>query len=141
LIEVSIERDYDVPAEAVWTMLADFGDISWIPGIENVVLEGRGVGMVRHVTAPGLPELHERMDALDPERMILDYSVPQVAYIQVKDYTARARVEALGEERCRLHWSCRAEPDGIDEAQATANTRAFYEMIVSWVGDYLKREA
>jgi hypothetical protein len=65
MVEVSIEREFDVSAEKLWAILADFADISWIPGIEKVEIEGEGVGMIRHVTAPGLPQLHERMDAID----------------------------------------------------------------------------
>ena len=94
MVEVSVEREFEVSAENLWAILADFADISWIPGIEKVELEGEGVGMIRHVTAPGLPQLHERMDAIDHEKMILDYSVPEVAFIQAKNYSARARVFA-----------------------------------------------
>lgn len=137
MVEVSVAREFDVDAGRLWDVLADFGDIRWIPGIEKVELEGEGVGMIRHVTAPGLPQLHERLDAIDHERMILDYSLPAVAYIQVKNYRARAHVMPLGSGRCRLVWSCRAEPDGIDEAQATANTEAFYEMVMGWIRDFL----
>jgi hypothetical protein len=139
MVEVSIEREFDVSADELWAILADFGDISWIPGIQKVELEGEGVGMVRHVTAPGLPELHERLDAIDHEKMILDYSLPAVAYVQIKNYRARAQVVGLDAGRCRLVWSCRAEPDGVDEVQATTNTEAFYEMIMTWIGDFLER--
>jgi hypothetical protein len=139
MVEVSLAREFDVDAGRLWDILADFGDISWIPGVEKVELEGEGVGMIRHVTAPGLPQLHERLDAIDHDRMILDYSLPAVAYIRVKNYRARAHVVPLEAGRCRLVWSCRAEPDGVDEAQATANTEGFYEMVMGWIGDFLVR--
>ena len=138
MVEVSTEREFEVSAEKLWAILADFADISWIPGIEKVELEGEGVGMTRHVTAPGLPQLHERMDAIDHEKMILDYSVPEVAFIRAKNYTARAQVFALEGERCRLHWSCWAEPDGVTEAESIAKTQVFYEMIMNWIGDAVK---
>ena len=64
MVKVSIEREFDAPADKLWAMLANFGDISWIPAIETVVLEGEGVGMIRHVTTPGLPTLAERLDAI-----------------------------------------------------------------------------
>ena len=139
MVEVSLEREFDVDAGRLWAILADFGDISWIPGIEKVELAGEGVGMVRHVTAPGMPMLHERMDAIDHEKMILDYSVPAVEYLRVKNYRARARVIALTSGRCRLIWSCESEPDGVTEAQATANSEAFYEMVMGWIGDALAK--
>ncbi len=135
MVKVCLERELDVDAERVWAILADFADISWIPGIEKVVLEGEGVGMIRHVTAPGMPVLQERMDAIDHEKKILDYSVPAVEYLRVKDYRARARVVALDGGRCQLIWSCECEPDGVTQAQATTNTEAFYEMVMGWIGD------
>jgi hypothetical protein len=140
MVSVSIEREFDVNAKRLWAILADFADISWIPALEKVELEGEGVGMIRHVTAPGLPQLHERMDAIDHEKMILDYSVPEVAYIAAKNYTARAQVFELEGDRCRLHWSCRAEADGATEEESTERTKGFYEMIMIWIGDYLESQ-
>jgi len=137
MVAVSLEREFDVDAGKLWAILADFGDIGWIPGIEKVELEGEGVGMIRHVTAPGMPMLHERMDAIDHEKMILDYSLPAVEYLRVKNYRARARVVALAGGRCRLIWSCESEPDDVTEAQATANSEAFYEMVLGWISDAL----
>ncbi len=139
MVEYRMERELAIAADQLWAMLANFGDISWIPGLEKVELEGEGVGMIRHVSAPGLPQLHERMDAIDHETMTLDYSVPAVAYLQVVDYTARAQVTPLAEGRCRVAWSCKSRADGIDEAQATANTAGFYEMIMSWIEDYFSK--
>ena len=66
MVEFNIEREFTVPADDLWATLVDFGDISWIPALEKVQLEGEGVGMIRHVTAPGLPQLHERMGAVEP---------------------------------------------------------------------------
>ena len=139
MVEVCVEREFDVEAGKPWAILADFGDIGWIPSLEKVEFEGEGVGMIRHVTAPGMPVLHERMDAIDPEQMILDYSVPAVEYLRTKKHRGRARVVALAGGRCRLIWSCEAEPDGVSEAQATANCQAFYEMVLGWIGDALAK--
>jgi len=138
MVKASIEREFDVDAGKLWAILADFGDISWIPSLEKVELEGEGVGMIRHVTAPGMPILHERMDAIDHEQMILDYSVPAVEYLRVKNYRARTQVVALEGGRCRLVWSCESEPDGVTEAQATANSEAFYEMVMGWIADAVR---
>ncbi len=139
MVEVRIEREFDVDADRVWAILADFADISWIPSIEKVELEGEGVGMVRHVTAPGMAVLHERMDAIDHDKMILDYSVPAVEYLRVKNHRARTRVVGLEGGGCRLIWSCETEPDGVTQAQATANCEAFYEMALGWIGDALAK--
>ena len=140
MVEVTVEQEFEHSAERMWAVLADFGNIDWVPGFEKVELEGEGVGMIRHVTVPVYPQLHERLDAIDHEKMILDYSIPAVAYIELKDYFARAQVIALEGERCRLIYSCRAEVDGVDETQAAAKTEAFYQAIMTWLDARLKGE-
>ncbi len=141
MIEVRVERELEFGADAVWAVIADFGDVSWVPGVEKVELEGEGVGMIRHLTVPVFPQLHERMDAIDHEQMILDYSIPAVAFIAVKDYYARAKVVPIDSERCRVIWSCRAEADGVEDAEAVSKTEAFYDAVLTWIPDALRGKA
>ena len=139
MVEVEIEREYGFGADVVWGVIADFGNVSWVPGIEKVDLEGEGVGMIRHLTVPVFPQLHERLDAIDPQEKVLEYSIPAVEYIKVKNYSARAQVVDLGSGRCRVLWSCRAEAEGASEQQASDETRAFYEAMLGWINDYLEQ--
>jgi hypothetical protein len=140
MVEVRVERGLEFGAQEIWAIIADFGNVSWVPGVEKVELEGEGVGMVRHLTVPVYPQLHERLEAIDHEKMILDYSIPAVAYLHLKDYRARAQVSELGSERCRLVWSGIAEVDGVDDEQAIAETEAFYGSIMDWICDYLVKQ-
>jgi hypothetical protein len=139
VVEVTVERDFEISARRVWDLIADFGDVGWVPGVEKVELEGEGVGMVRHLTVPVYSQIHERLDAIDHEQRVLDYSIPAVEYLHVKNYRARARVVELSHDRCKVIWSCRAEASGADEAQAAASTRAFYESLLTWIRDFLER--
>jgi hypothetical protein len=82
------------------------------------------------------PQLHERLDAIDHEERVLEYSIPSVAYIQLKNYKARAQVIDLGGGRCRVRISCKAEADG-SETEAAAKTEAFYVAMLGWVDDFL----
>ncbi len=140
MVKVIVEREFEFSAEKLWAVISDFGDISWVPGFEKVELEGEGVGMIRHITVPEFPPLHERLDAIDHYKMILDYSIPNVEYLQVKNYYARSQVIPLEKDRCKVIWSCiKAEADGADEAQAKANTEEFYKAVLSWIDDFLKK--
>ena len=139
MVKLSVEREFEFSAEKLWAVISDFGDISWVPGFEKAELEGEGVGMIRHITVPEFPQLHERLDVIDHEKMILDYSLPTVEYIQVKNYHARAQVIAREGGRCKVIWSCEAEADGADEAQASANTKEFYKALLGWIDDFLKK--
>ncbi len=140
MIEVRIEREYAFGIQDVWGVIADFGNVSWVPGVEKVDLEGEGVGMIRHLTVPVFPPLHERLDAIDQEKKVLVYSIPAVEYICVKNYTARAEVVDLGPGRCRVLWSCTAEAEGAPEDEAREKTRAFYEAMLGWIADYLEKQ-
>ena len=141
MVELSIERELEFSAKEVWAVIADFGNVDWVPGVEKVELEGEGVGMVRHLSVPVYPPLHERLDAIDQQEMLLDYSIPAVAYLQVKNYRARAQVFELEGPRCRVRWSGWAEADDVDEATATSKTEAFYEAILTWISDFLSRKS
>jgi hypothetical protein len=122
----------------VWAVFADFGNVSWVPGVERVDLEGEGVGMIRHLTVPVFPQLHERLEAIDHEERVLEYSIPSVEYIQLKNYRARAQVVDLGSGRCRVLISCKADAEGA-EADAIGKTEAFYEAMLGWIDDFLKK--
>ena len=89
---------------------------------------------------PVFPQLHERLDAIDHEAKVLEYSIPAVQYISVADYSARAQVVDLGPGRCRVLWSCNAVAEGAPEAEARAKTRAFYEAMLGWIEDYLDQQ-
>ncbi len=55
MVEVSVEGELEFSAKEVWAVIADFGNVDWIPGVEKVDLEGEGVGMIRHITVPVYP--------------------------------------------------------------------------------------
>ncbi|MFC1822717.1 SRPBCC family protein [Thermodesulfobacteriota bacterium] len=141
MVNISVEGEFEFSAEKLWGLISNFGEINWVPGLEKVELEGEGVGMVRHVYFPLLPKLEERLDAINYEKMIVDYSIPSVEYIKVKNYRARAQVIELDSEHCKVVWSCvSAEADGATEAQATANTEALYKDFMTWIYDFLKKK-
>jgi carbon monoxide dehydrogenase subunit G len=138
MIEVSVEHEFEFGAETVWAVFADFGNVSWVPGVEKVEVEGEGIGMIRHLTVPVFPPLHERLEGLDHDGKVLEYSIPSVEYLEVESYRARAQVTEAGAGRCRVRMTCQAEATGL-EADAAAKTEAFYGAMLGWIDDYLKR--
>ena len=70
MVEVSAQRDYEFGVGEVWAVFADFGNVSWVPGVERVDLEGEGVGMIRHLTVPVFPQLHGWHDIATSHRLI-----------------------------------------------------------------------
>jgi carbon monoxide dehydrogenase subunit G len=138
MIDVSFEREFEFDAETVWGIFADFGNVSWVPGVEKVEVEGEGIGMVRHLTVQVFPPLHERLESRSHEDRVLEYSIPSVEYLEVANYRARAQVTGAGDGHCRVRMTCRAEATGL-EADAAAKVEAFYGAMLGWIDDYLRQ--
>lgn len=95
-----------VPQNAitVWQVMRNYGQLSWTKGINEVILEGEGVGMPRWVRLEGseLPGL--------------------------ESYKASSRVATLEHEpsSCEIRWRCGAKVDDakIDEMLAVLEGKA-----------------
>ncbi len=99
-------------AEEVWAVLRDYGDLSWAQGIDEVVAEGDGVGMLRKVRTTGSRDfILERLTARDDSEMTLSYAIEGDGIAGLDHYQAHVRAEPL-EDGCIIHWQCLAEaPD------------------------------
>lgn len=134
---IDTSHDFDVPADAIWRLLEDFGNIRrWWPDsnpaarIERVDIEGEGVGLVRHIYSTGAPApVSERLDAIDPGKRTLTLSIIGTLPAGLTWYQATGRVESLAEKRCRLlyHGEFTTVPGG--EEQASGFLRLVYGLM------------
>jgi hypothetical protein len=106
-----IDTHYDIqaPLEKVWPFLANFADIqAWWPkgqavDIDHVVLEGEGVGQVRHIYNVGFPTaISERLDYLDPKTHTLKLSIVGDLPPGLLEYRATGQLTALSPNTCRI---------------------------------------
>lgn len=102
---------FPVSARAVWALLADFGAITrwWPKGgpveIDRVVLEGQGVGMIRHIYNKGMPQaISERLDLLDEAHMILQLSHAGSGLPNLPFYQATGQLSELAGNRCEFSY-------------------------------------
>lgn len=109
--EIATSQDLDVPADAVWNLLADFGAIQrWWPAecpapIDRVEVEGTGIGMVRHIYNRGASHaVSERLDYLDAPARRLVLSIIGTRPVGITAYVAEGHVETLDADRCRIHY-------------------------------------
>lgn len=109
--EITSNAVLNASAEAVWATLADFGGIQgWWPAdipmpIEQVRIEGAGVGMVRHILNKGAAQpVSERLDLLDPVGRTLVLSIIGERPLGLTAYVAEGRVVRLDHGRCRLEY-------------------------------------
>lgn len=136
-MQVHVQRELQHSAEVVWALLEDFGNMSWAPGIQNLVVEGQGVGMVRKIHMGEGPSIDERLDALDRDRRYLEYSIPANNPMPVADYKASVEVTEQGADRCRIDWRCAATPAGMEEAEAKGIIEGVYSMMLDWIEEHL----
>ena len=102
MTEVTASQVLEAPADAVWSLLADFGAIQrWWPTdgsapIERVTLEGEGVGMIRHIHNRGAAHaVSERLDFLDPSSRTIVLSIVGQRPAGITAYVAEGHVTEL----------------------------------------------
>jgi hypothetical protein len=128
-----IEGDIEMSADALWSLLRDFGEVSWLPGNPDYESEGEGVGMVRTIRTPPLPTVRERLELIDEESRSIHYRVLEGNPMPVDDYRASMRVVDLGDGRSRLVWSSTWEPKDVSEEEARAAVRRLYSGVLAAV--------
>jgi carbon monoxide dehydrogenase subunit G len=111
MAEVSTSAVLAAPAEAVWRLLEDFGDIQrWWPTdglvrIEQVATEGQGVGMIRHIKNEGARHpVSERLDFLDAASRTIVLSIIGARPPGITAYVAEGHVVAVDPSHCRIDY-------------------------------------
>ena len=106
MVDLVVVKQIEASADAVWALLGNFGDMSWVPGADNVELIGEGVGMTRRINIPGLDSpIDEILSAKDDAAMTFSYTIPKNAVIPFDDYTASVSVTSEG-AGTRVDWAC-----------------------------------
>jgi hypothetical protein len=124
--EYRTDGDFEISAEALWSAVRDFGNVSWLPGDPDFESEGDGVGMIRTIRTPPLPTVREQLKAIEEADRAIHYTVIDGNPMPVSDYQATMKVVDLGGGRSRLEWSSTWEPEGVSEADALKVVEAMY---------------
>ena len=136
----------DAPAESIWALLADFGNVTaWWPTetklkIERVECEGEGVGMVRHIHHVGLPGcISERLDFLDPATMTLMLSIVGDRPGGMTAYVATGTIVALDPQRCRMDYCANVTTGPGKEKRVDKMLRATWTTMFEGLGSAASR--
>lgn len=132
MASITILKEVAAPGAAVWRLLADFGNVSWIPVAGKVVVEGAGPGMRRHIHGGGGAPVVERLVAVDPDQQALRYSIDENNPLPVLRYDATVRVSPVGDSRSVIRWDVSFEPSG-DEAEAASAIEQIYGVMATWL--------
>lgn len=126
------------PAEKVWAVLGDFGNMSWIEGPERIEVIGEGIGMTRRIHMAGIDPIDEILESLDEANLSFSYSIPNMP-MPVTDYLASVRLEATGDGTSRVYWSCTctASDKNMTEADVETMLTGTYQQLLGWLGAHL----
>jgi hypothetical protein len=134
----TISKRIDVSADAVWKLVSNFGDTSWMPAGTQAKLVGSGVGMERRIAIGPDKWIHERLDALDPASRTLRYAIPVNVPFPVTSYQATMRVRPSG-AGCELEWSASYEVAAEAEAEVAKAVQGMYGMMIDWIAARAKQ--
>jgi hypothetical protein len=143
MVTVHFEREVDLPAQQIWAILEDFGNMAWAEGVTRTEILGEGVGMTRRLHMPGMEPIDEVLESMDAPNMTYSYSIPKGLPLPISDYVATARLEPLDDQTTRITWQCNCTPDdpGMSFEELEAMVHATYNLLVDMVTRYLTRAA
>lgn len=134
--QLTIAKDVPASASKLWSLLADFGDVSWIPVIQSVDVTGEGVGMSRAIHGTGDRPVVETLTRLDPVGMELGYSITDNP-LPVNRFDAVVTVRP-STEGSTVTWHVdydAAGPTDADARTARDAIDAVYGMMADWLAD------
>ena len=136
MVDVSLVRDMPFPAQRIWAVLEDYGNMAWT-GAPRVEVIGEGIGMIRRVIMDGMDPIDEVLESMDPAAMSFSYGIPRGLPLPVTDYHAGASLEARDDKNTRITWSCSCTP--TDESMSEADVENLMQNTYNGLLDSLQR--
>lgn len=147
MAELSASAIIHGSVQQVWDLLADFGNIqAWWPQdgpvrIERVVLEGQGIGMIRHIYNHGMPQCaSERLDLLDPDNKTLVLSIVGQRPGGITAYVATSRLLPQGPDACVMEHRALVTTTPGREKAVERFLRQAYELMFRGLNEALARQ-
>lgn len=135
-MEIRVSAELPAPADSIWRLLADFGNIQgWWPSdsairIEDVQIEGQGIGMIRHILNQGARHrVSERLDFLDPTSRTLVLSIIGTRPSGITAYIAEGNIVEIDAARCRMDYRALVTTTPGREEQIRDALQKTYEMM------------
>jgi hypothetical protein len=137
---ITVSKQVAVPANALWAMLADFGNVSWIPGVTDVRVEGQGPGMSRTISGSAADPIVETLLWIKPDGRALAYEIknnplPVSRFQAVVTVTEHDGNDVrAGGSASTATWDVDYDPEG-DDATARGAIEAVYGTMADWLED------
>jgi len=145
-MEIRVSAELAAPADSVWRLLQDFGNIQrWWPQdgairIEDVQIEGEGIGMIRHIQNRGARHrVSERLDFLDPATRTLVLSIIGTRPSGIAAYVAEGNVVELDATHCRIEYRALVAVTAGREEQVRDALEKTYQMMFAGLQAAVRR--
>ena len=106
-IRVKETIEINAPAEKVWALMGNFGDLgAWHPAIAKTEISGgknNEVGATRVLTLKDGGTINETLTAFDAAGMTMKYDITE-SVLPVREYGATIKVEAAGAGKATVTW-------------------------------------
>ncbi len=132
MTQTVVKGDFTVSADKLWEVVRDFGNVSWMQGIEKHEIEGEGPGMFRVFYVGDAPPVRERLETVDEASKTLTYTIPEGIPMPVKNYHSTMTITAAG-SGSQLEWKCNCDPDGVSEKETAAIIEGMYGAMMGWL--------
>lgn len=134
MVTVSMRTTLDAPADEVWKTVGDFGSAHrYLVAVEEVSVEGEGVGSVRVLTFQNGDRFVEMLEGIDEEERTVQYATLDTPLPLVTCSSEIAVRDRNG--RCEVEWTSTFEAADGDEAEM----RSILEAILYMGFDGLKK--
>lgn len=119
--EVKINGTINISADRVWGLVSDFGGLDiFVEAVEECTVKGQGTGAVRTLTLQDGGKVEEKLESLDNDKMVLEYSIVE-SPMPIKNYRGRMEVNKLSDTTSEFTWSSTFEAgDGTENEMKKA---------------------
>lgn len=119
---VSVVKQLDVPASAVWDLISQGGGVDrWIPMIASCRLDGQGAGARRVCTTADGHTIDETIETVDHATRVFQYRIARLDLLPIEDVMATVHVSEGPDGHARVLWLANYElrdPGAADAVRA-----------------------
>ena len=127
MTQASCKTAINMPADAVWQVLSDFGAAcQYLVMVEKCTVEGQGIGALRTLTYTDGSTIVERLEALDDAAHRLSYAL--LSDTPFRDCLTTVTVYDLSPGQCEVAWSATFEADGLPASEAQEMLEGAFEL-------------
>ena len=127
MIHASCRTTINMPADAVWQVLSDFGAAcQYLVMVKTCTVEGQGIGALRTLTYADGSTIVERLEALDDAAYRLSYAL--LTDTPFRDCLTTVTVYELSPGQCEVAWTASFQPDGLPANEAQEMLEGAFEL-------------